>query len=62
MMSDNQHTFTNGTIGMLSSSIAVVSSFQTQLEWWVRISGSALFCLVSLFTLINLIRGLLKNQ
>jgi hypothetical protein len=57
-MTLNEHTYTltNGITGVLASFGAVITTFQTQLEWWVRMSGSVLGILVAAITLYNLVR------
>jgi hypothetical protein len=57
-MTLNEHTYTltNGITGVLASFGAVITTFQTQLEWWVRMSGGMLGVLVGLITLYNLLR------
>jgi hypothetical protein len=56
MSESNTYTVFNGLIGMFSSCFAVISTFQEQLEWWVRISGASLGLLVGTITLYNLLK------
>jgi hypothetical protein len=44
---------TNGIIGAASSSLAIISTFQEQFEWWVRITGGLLLIGVSAVTLFR---------
>ena len=37
-----QQTALNGITGICSSSLAVISTFQVELDWWVRITGLVL--------------------
>ena len=53
---EHSHTLANGITGVAASFGAVITTFQTQLEWWVRMSGSILGILVALITLYNLLR------
>jgi len=50
------HTLVNGALGMLASFLAVLSSFQEQLEYGVRMTGALIGCLVGIITLYNLIK------
>jgi succinate-acetate transporter protein len=34
----------------------VLTTFQTQLEWWIRVSGGILGILVAIITIYNLLR------
>jgi hypothetical protein len=54
-MNSHGHTLINGITGVIASFGAVITTFQTQLEWWVRMSGSVLGILVALVTLHNLL-------
>jgi len=47
----------NGGIGVSASMFSVITTFQDQLEWWVRMSGSILGIIVALVTLFNLLRN-----
>ena len=55
---NDTHTYTafNGLVGMASSCFAVISTFQEQLEWWIRISGASLGLLIGTITLYNLLK------
>jgi len=55
MHDTHTHTIINGLIGTASSCIAVITTFQEQLEWWIRISGASLGLLIGTITLINLL-------
>jgi len=55
MHEDTQHTLINGAIGMLGSLFAVISTFQHELEWWIRTSGGLLGLIIALITLCNMI-------
>jgi hypothetical protein len=50
------HTIINGAIGTVSSCFAVITTFQEQLEWWIRISGASLGLLIGTITLFNLLK------
>jgi len=50
---------TNGIVGAVSSSLAIISTFQEQFEWWVRITGGLLLIGVSAVTLF---RAVFKNR
>ena len=51
------HNIVNGSIGIVASAFSVITTFQTQLEWWARMTGSILGILVAVITLFNLLSG-----
>jgi hypothetical protein len=51
------HNIVNGSIGIVASAFSVITTFQTQLEWWARMTGSVLGILVAIITLFNLLSG-----
>jgi hypothetical protein len=51
----------NGVTGILSSSLAVITSFQTELDWWVRFLGSVILLAISSISLYNMIRQLMSK-
>jgi hypothetical protein len=51
------HNIVNGSIGIVASAFSVITTFQTQLEWWARMTGSILGILVAIITLFNLLSG-----
>jgi hypothetical protein len=51
------HNIINGSIGVIASAFSVITTFQTQLEWWARMTGSVLGILVAIITLFNLLSG-----
>ena len=55
-MNHYYHTIVNGVAGITASLGAVLTTFQTQLEWWIRISGGILGIMVTLITIYNLLR------
>ena len=57
-MNHYYHTLINGIAGMTASLGAVITTFQTQLEWWVRMTGGLLGLAIACITLYNLIRKL----
>jgi molybdenum cofactor biosynthesis enzyme len=50
------HTLCNGFLGMAASGFAVITSFQEQLEYGVRMTGALIGCVVGAITLYNLIK------
>lgn len=52
------HTYTvfNGLLGITSSCFAVITTFQEQLEYSVRITGALIGCVVGAITLYNLLK------
>jgi len=51
----------NGFIGMVASALGVISTFQEQLEYAVRMSGAVVGLIIGLITLWNLIKGKSKR-
>jgi len=51
----------NGITGIMSSSLAVITSFQTELDWWVRFLGSVILLAISSISLYNMIRQLVSK-
>jgi succinate-acetate transporter protein len=50
-------TATNGIVGVLSSVFAVLTTFQEQLEWGVRVTGGFLGIIVAGITIYNLLKN-----
>jgi hypothetical protein len=55
-MNSHAHTLLNGITGILASAGSVLTTFQTQLEWWVRMTGSFVGLLIALISLWNLVK------
>jgi hypothetical protein len=61
-------SYTNGITGAIASSLAVITTFQEQLDWWVRFSGSVILLAISAVSLYNMVSQLImkwrnkKNQ
>jgi heme A synthase len=55
-MSHHYHTLANGATGILASVGTVLTTFQTQLEWWVRMTGSIIGLIIAVISLYNLIK------
>ncbi len=55
-MNNHAHTLVNGITGILASAGAVLTTYQTQLEWWVRVASSFACLTVSIITIYNLIK------
>ena len=51
-----EQTFFTGSIGMISSTLGVISTFQEQLDWGVRISGGCLGLAIGCISLYRLIQ------
>jgi len=45
----------NGVLGTLASVAGVISTFQTELEWWVRITGGLLGIIIATITLYKML-------
>lgn len=52
---NHEQTFTTGAIGMISSMLGIISTFQEQLDWGVRFSGGFLGTAISAVMLYRLI-------
>lgn len=57
----NQSIISNGIIGLLASTGTVLTTFQTQFDWWVRNIASVGGILVTIVTLYNLIQKSLNK-
>ena len=55
-MNDHCYTLVNGIIGFAASFLGVITTFQQELEWWIRMTGGILGILVALVTLYNLLK------
>jgi putative Mn2+ efflux pump MntP len=55
----NQHCYTiaNGITGTFASFLGVISTFQHQLEWWMRVTGGFLGIIIGVLTLWNLLKN-----
>jgi hypothetical protein len=54
-------SYTNGIMGAIASSLAVITSFQEQLDWWVRFSGSVILLAISAVSLYNMVHQLIMR-
>jgi len=45
-----------GIVGVSGSALGIITTFQTDLEWWVRIVGGLLGIAVAIVTLIKLLK------
>ena len=54
-MNHTAHTLINGIAGTCASAIAVLTTFQEQLEWWIRVSGGILGIAIACITLCKLL-------
>ena len=52
---DTHHTLINGITGVAASCLGVLSTFQEQFEWWLRITGGMIGVAIGAITLCNLI-------
>lgn len=50
------YTITNGIVGTCASFLGFLSTFQVQLEWWVRMTGGTLGVAIGVITLYNLLK------
>lgn len=56
-----KQTAYNGLTGVASSGLAVISTFQVELDWWVRFSGGILGCAVAAITLYRLVAPMFRD-
>ena len=61
MHDTHSHTIINFLIGTASSCFAIITTFQEQLEWGIRVSGGLLALLIGAITFVNLIRNKKKK-
>lgn len=54
-------SYANGITGAMASSLAVITSFQEQLDWWVRFCGSVILLAISAVSLYNMISQLIMK-
>lgn len=57
-----QQTFINGLIGATSSSLAILSTFQIELDWGIRCTGGILGCVVAAWTIIRFAKDALSKK
>jgi hypothetical protein len=54
-------SYANGVTGAMASLLAVITSFQEQLDWWVRFSGSVILLAISFISLYNMVSQLITK-
>ena len=54
-------SYLNGVTGAAASSLALITSFQEQLDWWVRFGSSVIFLAISAVSLYNMISQLITK-
>jgi hypothetical protein len=52
---NHHHTLINGFVGVLATTGSVITSFQTQLEWWFRMTSLGVGIAVGLITAYKLL-------
>jgi hypothetical protein len=52
---NHHHTLINGFVGVLATTGSVITSFQTQLEWWFRMTSLSVGIAVGLITAYKLL-------
>lgn len=57
---DHAGILLRGIVGAGSTALGVVTSFQEQLEWWLRVTSLGLGILVAIVTLHSLLKGYRK--
>ena len=61
-LNTNQSIISNGVIGLLASTGTVLTTFQTEVDWWVRNTAGVCGIFVACVTLYNLIRKALNKS
>lgn len=61
MMEEHHHTLAKGAVGIGANLLGVITSFQQELEWWLRISSLAVGLVVGLLTAWSIIRKARRN-
>tara|TARA_R110000868_G_scaffold82398_2_gene232723 strand:- start:689 stop:877 length:189 start_codon:yes stop_codon:yes gene_type:complete len=56
-MSETGCEVLKGAVGVMASVLSVLTSFQENIEYYLRLSALALGMLVSIVTIISIIRG-----
>ena len=54
-------SYANGISGAIASTLAIITSFQEQLDWWVRFSGSVVLLAISIVSLYNMVSQIIKK-
>lgn len=54
-MTEKWKTIEQGILGTTSSALALITSFQEQIEWWLRVGALILGLTISLLTLLKLL-------
>jgi len=49
-------TAISATVGFSASTIAVITSFQQEIEWWVRIATSVVGLMIAILSLVLMVR------
>lgn len=49
-------TATSASVGVSASAISVITSFQQEIEWWVRISTSVIGLMIAIVSLYIMVR------
>jgi hypothetical protein len=57
---DANASMLRGFTGVVAPILAIVTSFQTELEWWLRVTALVAGILVSLLSIASLIKNLRK--
>jgi len=61
MHDSHSHTIINAITGISGGVFAVLTSYQEQLEFWIRVTGGMLGIAVALVSLLTLICKFIKN-
>jgi hypothetical protein len=57
---DANASMLRGFTGVVAPILAIVTSFQTELEWWLRVTALVAGILVSLLSIVSLLKNLRK--
>lgn len=57
-----RETLAKGLVGTITPVIGVITSFQEQLEFWLRFAGLVVGLAVGVCTLYSLVRGMVRGK
>lgn len=57
-----RETLAKGLVGTITPVIGVITSFQEQLEFWLRFAGLVVGLAVGVCTLYSLVRGMVRGR
>lgn len=55
-------TLAKGLVGFSSSGLALLTSMQEQVKWWLQCASLVVGLVVGILTVISLVRGMMKRK